>query len=37
MVRLEVRRGEALQTVELTLGAQPAKPAPPTPPVPPKP
>ena len=37
VVRLEIRRGEALQTVELTLGAQPAKPAPPTPPVPPKP
>lgn len=31
VVRLEVRRGEALQTVELTLGAHPAKPAPPTP------
>jgi S1-C subfamily serine protease len=37
VVRLEVRRGEALQTVELTLGAHPAKPAPPTPPAPPKP
>jgi S1-C subfamily serine protease len=36
-VVLEVRRGEALQTVELTLGTHPAKPAPPTPPVPPKP
>lgn len=29
VVRLEVRRGEALQTVELTLGAQPAKSKPP--------
>ena len=37
VVRLEVRRGEALQTVELTLGAHPAKPAPPTPAPPPKP
>jgi serine protease Do len=35
VIRLEIRRGEALQTVELTLGAQPAKPAPL--PVPPKP
>jgi serine protease Do len=34
VLRLEVRRGEALQTVELTLGAHPAKPAPPTPPKP---
>lgn len=34
VVRLEVRRGEALQTVELTLGAHPAKPAPPVPPKP---
>jgi len=34
VVRLEVRRGEALQTVELTLGAHPAKPAPPAPPKP---
>lgn len=34
VVRLEVRRGEALQTVEMTLGQQPAKPrtAPPPPP-----
>jgi len=31
MVRVEVRRGEALQTIELTLGVHPAKPAPPTP------
>ena len=31
VVRLEVRRGEALQTVELTLGAHPGKPAPPAP------
>ena len=36
VVRLEIRRGEALQTVELTLGAQPAKTAPAVPPVPPK-
>ena len=38
VVRLEVRRGEALQTVEVTLGAHPAKPAPkgPTTPPPPK-
>jgi serine protease Do len=36
VIRLEVRRGEALQTVEMTLGAHPAKPAPPTPPAPPK-
>ncbi len=36
VVRLEVRRGEALQTVELTLGAHPPKPKPPTP-APPKP
>lgn len=28
-IRIEVRRGEALQTIELTLGAQPAKPIPP--------
>jgi S1-C subfamily serine protease len=34
VVRLEVRRGEALQTVELTLGAHPTKPAPPAPPKP---
>lgn len=35
VVRLEVRRGEALQTVEVTLGAHPPKPktAPPPPPV----
>ena len=37
VIRLEVRRGESLQTVELTLGAHPGKPAPPTPPAPPKP
>ncbi|MBN9118233.1 MAG: trypsin-like peptidase domain-containing protein [Planctomycetes bacterium] len=37
VVRLEVRRGEALQTVELTLGAHPARPAPATPPAPKKP
>jgi serine protease Do len=30
-VRVEVRRGEALQTIELPLGQHPAKPAPPTP------
>jgi serine protease Do len=35
VIRLEVRRGEALQTVELKLGAHPARPAPPTPPAPP--
>jgi serine protease Do len=35
VVRLEVRRGEALQTVELTLGAPPVKPKAPTPPAPP--
>jgi serine protease Do len=34
MIRLEVRRGEALQPVEITLGAQPAKPKGPTPPAP---
>ena len=34
VVRLEVRRGEVLQTVELKLGAHPAKPAPPAPPKP---
>ena len=34
VVRLEVRRGEALQTVELTLGPPPGKPAPPAPPKP---
>jgi S1-C subfamily serine protease len=34
VLRLEVRRGEALQTVELTLGAHPAKSAPPAPPKP---
>lgn len=32
VVRLEVRRGETLETVELTLGAPPPKPKPPTPP-----
>ena len=31
-VRLEVRRGEALQTVELTLGPHPPRPAAPPPP-----
>jgi S1-C subfamily serine protease len=31
VVRVEVRRGESLQTIELTLGLHPAKPAPPTP------
>ncbi len=31
VIRLEVRRGEALQTVELTLGAFPTKPPPPKP------
>jgi serine protease Do len=31
VVRVEVRRGEALQTLELTLGQHTAKPAPPTP------
>jgi serine protease Do len=31
LVRIEVRRGEALQTIEMTLGAHPSKPAPPTP------
>jgi serine protease Do len=30
-VRVEVRRGEALQTLDLTLGTHPAKPAPPQP------
>ncbi|MBA4067708.1 MAG: serine protease [Isosphaera sp.] len=30
-VRVEVRRGEALQTLELTLGTHPPKPAPPQP------
>ena len=34
VLRMEIRRGESLQTVEITLGAQPAKPAPP--PAPPK-
>jgi serine protease Do len=32
VVRLEVRRGEALQTIELTLGAQPPRPKAPAPP-----
>ncbi len=32
VVKLEVRRGEVLETVELTLGAHPGKPAPPMPP-----
>ena len=27
MIRIEVRRGEALQTIEMTLGTPPAKPA----------
>jgi serine protease Do len=31
VVRVEVRRGEALQTIELTLGNHPARPAPPQP------
>lgn len=31
VLRLEVRRGESLETVELTLGAQPSKPKLPTP------
>jgi serine protease Do len=31
VVRVEVRRGESLQTIELTLGAHPAKPSPPQP------
>jgi S1-C subfamily serine protease len=31
VVRVEVRRGEALQTIELTLGQHPAKPTPPQP------
>ncbi|MDY3552106.1 S1C family serine protease [Gemmata sp. JC717] len=35
VVRLEVRRGEALQTIEMTLGQHPAKPKPPTTPAPP--
>ena len=30
-VRVEVRRGESLQTIELTLAAHPPKPAPPIP------
>src|SRR5262249_9473917 len=30
-IRVEVRRGESLQTLELPLGTHPAKPAPPTP------
>ena len=36
VIRVEVRRGEALQTIEMTLAAQPAKPAVPTPTMPPK-
>ena len=32
VIRVEVRRGEALQTLELTLGQHPAKPSPPSPP-----
>ncbi len=35
-IRLEVRRGESLQTVEVELGAQPVQPKLPTPPPPPK-
>jgi hypothetical protein len=31
MIRIEVRRGETLQTIEMNLGTQPAKPAPPKP------
>jgi serine protease Do len=31
VVRVEVRRGESLQTIELTLGNHPARPAPPQP------
>ena len=31
VVRVEVRRGEALQTLELTLGTHPVKPVPPQP------
>jgi len=34
MLRVEVRRGEALQTIELTLGAHTAKPTPPPQPTP---
>jgi serine protease Do len=34
VVRLEVRRGETLETVELTLGAPPPRPKPPAPPAP---
>jgi serine protease Do len=34
VIRLEVRRGEALQTIELTLGAYPGKPPAPAPPKP---
>ncbi len=36
VIRLEVRRGETLETVELTLGAPPARVKPPTPKTPPK-
>ena len=32
VLRIEVRRGEALQTIEMTLGSHPAKPVPPMPP-----
>ncbi len=32
VVRLEIRRGESLQTIEMTLGAPPTKPTPPVPP-----
>jgi hypothetical protein len=35
-VRVEVRRGESLQTIEVTLGDHPVKPKPPTPAPPPK-
>jgi serine protease Do len=36
VLRLEVRRGEVLETVEITLGAHPPRPKPPKPPAPPK-
>jgi serine protease Do len=35
MIRIEVRRGEALQTIEMNLGTPPAKPVPPKPALPP--
>jgi hypothetical protein len=31
VIRVEVRRGESLQTIELTLGQHPVKPVPPKP------